>query len=177
MVSRNGLSKNGEITDPFLASYFANKILEFNDRLNRKETSSWSVKDIQEFLLHGEEDIFFSDYARLHRDRMVDRGQLRNAKNYEMAYQYFERYAGTTKIMFSQLTSTFLNKWIETLTSTKRAKEMYPVCIRQIFREAVKEYNDYDNGNIRIKTNPWGKVKIPQADRSDKIAISPEECR
>ena len=54
---------------------------------------------------------------------------------------------------------------------------MYPVCMRQVFRAAVAEYNDYDNGIIRIKTNPWGKVKIPQADRTTKIAISPEECR
>ncbi len=49
--------------------------------------------------------------------------------------------------------------------------------MRQVFREAVKEHNDYDNNVVRIKTNPWPKVKIPQADRAEKRAISAEECR
>ena len=63
------------------------------------------------------------------------------------------------------------------MEGTHRAKEMYPVCMRQVFRAAVDEMNDYDNGIIRIKTNPWGKVKIPQADRAEKKAISAEDCR
>jgi integrase len=54
---------------------------------------------------------------------------------------------------------------------------MYPICIRQIYREAVKEINDYDRGIIRIKTNPWVKVEIPRADTPEKKAITPEECR
>ena len=54
---------------------------------------------------------------------------------------------------------------------------MYPVCMRQVFRAAVKEMNDYDNDIIRIKTNPWIKVQIPQSDRTTKRAISAEDCR
>ncbi len=54
---------------------------------------------------------------------------------------------------------------------------MYPICIRQIFRAAIDELNDYDNGIIRVKTSPWGKVKIPAADRPDKKAITAEACR
>lgn len=54
---------------------------------------------------------------------------------------------------------------------------MYPVCVRQIFRAAVNELNDYDMGVIKIKTNPWGKVKIPQSDRPEKKAITAEACR
>lgn len=54
---------------------------------------------------------------------------------------------------------------------------MYPVCIRQIFKAACTELNDYDRGIIRVKTNPWVKVQIPKADKSEQIAITPEECR
>ena len=49
--------------------------------------------------------------------------------------------------------------------------------MRQVFRAAVKEMNDYDNDIIRIKTNPWIKVQIPQSDRTTKRAISAEDCR
>ncbi len=130
-----------------------------------------------EFLTTPEKVIPFSDYARKHIDRMIDRGQERNAKNYQLALQHMERYFGTTKVKFAQLTSINVNKWIATLSGTARAKEMYPVCIRQIFRAAIDELNDYDNGIIRVKTNPWGKVKIPVADRPNKKAITAEACR
>lgn len=177
MVTRKELTKTNEIKDPFVLNYCMERIMEFNDRLNRKDISKWTVAEVVDYLLNGNEDICFSDYARQHADRMIDRGQERNAKNYKLALQHMERFFGTNKIMFGQLTSTQVNRWIASLEQTRQAKEMYPVCMRQVFRAAVNEYNDYDTGVIRIKTNPWGKVKIPQADRSEKIAISPEECR
>lgn len=177
MVTRKELTKTNEIKDPFVMNYCTQRILEYNEELNRKDISQWSVNDIVEYLTKGKDELCFSDYARIHIDRLIDNGQVRNSRNYELALQHMERYAGTNKIMFGQLTSVFVNKWILTLSTTKRAKEMYPICMRQVFRAAIAEYNDYDNGIIRIKTNPWGKVKIPAADRSVKIAISPEECR
>lgn len=177
MVTKKDITKDKEIKDPFVLNYCTERILEFNERLNRKDISKWTVGEVVEFLLKGNDDICFSDYARLHIDRMIDRGQERNARNYQLALQHMERFYGTTKIMFAQLTSTQVNRWIASLDDTRRAKEMYPVCMRQVFRAATSEYNDYDNGVIRIKTNPWGKVRIPKADRAEKIAISPEECR
>lgn len=177
MVTRKDVTKTKDIKDPFVLNYCTERIMEFNDRLNRKDISQWTVAEVVDYLLKGNEDLCFSDYAHLHIDRMIDRGQERNAKNYKLALQHMERFFGTNKIMFGQLTSAQVNRWIASLEQTRRAKEMYPVCMRQVFRAAVSEFNDYDNGIIRIKTNPWGKVKIPQADRSEKIAISPEECR
>ena len=79
---------------------------------------------------------------------MIQEGHARNARNYELAFQNLERFAGTNKVMFSHLTSGFINKWINSLSSTARAKEQYPVCIRQIFKQALVDYNDYDNGII-----------------------------
>lgn len=177
VVTKKQLDREGNITDPFVTEYCARRILRFSELLNRVDCTRWTVRQIIEYVTKEDEDLCFSDYAALHIERMIDNGQVRNAKNYKLALQHMERFAGTNRLMFGQLTSTFVNRWIATLEQTHRAKEMYPVCIRQVFRAAIKEYNDYDNGIIRIRTNPWGKVKIPQADRSTKIAISPEECR
>ncbi|MCQ5373361.1 transposase, partial [Phocaeicola vulgatus] len=49
--------------------------------------------------------------------------------------------------------------------------------MRQVFKAAMLEYNDYDNAIIRIKVNPWVKVQIPTADRAEKLAITHEACR
>ena len=39
------------------------------------------------------------------------------------------------------------------MEKTKRVKEMYPICLRQVFKAAQKEFNDYDNDIIYIKGN------------------------
>lgn len=177
MVSKKDVSKSKEIRDNFVLNYCTSLIERYNQVLNRFDISNWSLKEVIECIQNEEADVCFSEYAKLHISRMKNRGQERNAKNYQMSVNSLELYLGTTRVMFSSLTSTVVNNWIESLSKTKRAKEMYPVCIRQIFKAAVKEYNDYDMGKIRIKTNPWLKVDIPQADRTEKKAISPEACR
>lgn len=177
MVAKKDVTKKKEIRDNYVLMRCTQTINEYNERLNKQETEAWSVKEVVEFLLTEEADVCFSDYARKHIGNMINRGQERNARNYTMALNNLELFLGTNRIMFSQLTSAVINRWIVSLEKTHRAKEMYPVCLRQVFRAAVLEYNDYDIGRIRIKTNPWPKVKIPQADATTKRAISPEACR
>lgn len=177
MVTRKELTKSNEIKDPFVLQFCTQRILEYNEKLNKVNIENWTAKEVAEFLTKESEDICFSDYARKHIDRMIDKGEQRNARNYELALQHMERFAGTTKVMFSHLTSNFVNRWIESMEQTHRAKEMYPICMRQVFKAAQVEMNDYDNGIICIKTNPWVKVKIPKADRAEKLAITPEACR
>ena len=177
MVTKRELSRSKEITDPVVMQFCTALILDYNAKLNKTDTRNWTARMVVDYLQKGEEDLCFSDYARRHIDRLIDNGQARNAKNYELALQHMERYFGTTKVKFSQLTSTNVAKWIKSLEKTNRAKEMYPVCMRQVFRAAIEELNDYDTGLIRVKTNPWIKVKIPHADRPEKRAISAEDCR
>ncbi|MBO7234118.1 MAG: phage integrase SAM-like domain-containing protein [Paludibacteraceae bacterium] len=172
------LSPSGEIQDPYVLRHCLDKIIEYTDKLNKYNISSWSVQDVIAFLLNDDKDICFSEYARnVHIPAMINRGQERNSRNYALALQHLERFMGTNKIMFSHLTSHVVNRWIQHLKSTRRAKEMYPICMRQIFKAAQLEYNDYDNGIIRIKTNPWVKVSIPSSDKAEKLAITPEACR
>ena len=177
VVSKKGVTASKEIKDTFVSNFCTTLILDYTTRLNSFDTSRWSVKEVIDFLQTGDSDICFSDYARQHIGRLINNGQDRTARNYELALGHMERYFGTTQVMFSQLTSTAMTLWIKSLESTHRAKEMYPVCMRQVFRAAVKEMNDYDNDIIRIKTNPWIKVQIPQSDRTTKRAISAEDCR
>lgn len=178
IVETKGVDKkNHEVKDPFVLEACSVKIARFAEMLNKQPIRKWSIEDVVAFLEKGTSDVCFSEYARKYHDDMYNNGQERNAKNYELAYQHLERYAGSNSLMFSQLTSKFINGWIKSLSKTARAKEMYPVCIRQIFKQALLDFNDYDNGILRITTNPWPKVKIPKADTPEKRAITMEECR
>ncbi len=177
MVTRRELSKGKDITDPVVLQFCMKLILDFNARLNMVDTRGWTARMVVDYLQRVDEDLCFSDYARRHIGGMIDAGQERNARNYQLALQHLERFMGTTRVKFSQLTSATVAKWIRSLEQTSRAKEMYPVCMRQVFRAATVELNDYDTGVIRVKTNPWVKVKIPHADCPEKRAISAEACR
>jgi integrase len=177
IVDQKGIDKSKSIKDPFVLQFCANRISRYVDILNKQDISSWSVEEVVNYLKSGTAEICFSDYARDYQSRMIQEGHARNARTYELAYQNLERYIGTTKVMFSHLTSTVITKWIDSLSSTARAKEQYPVCIRQIFKQALLDYNDYDAGIIRITTNPWPKVKIPKSDPPQHRAITMEQCR
>lgn len=177
MVDKKGLSRSLEIKDVTILAYCANLINSYIERLNKEDILDWTVKEVVTFLEKGDDDVCFSDYARKYKMEMCRRGQARNARNYELAYQHLERYAGANKVMFSRFTTNFVNNWITSLSTTSRAKEMYPVCVRQIFKAAVNEFNDYDRAIIRIKTNPWNKVKIPTSDSPEHRALNVESIR
>lgn len=177
MIDKKGLSRFGEIKDTLVLVHCSERINAFIERLNKEDITEWTVKDVISFLEKGDDEVCFSDYARKYQFEMAKKGQERNAKNYKLAYQHIERFAGTNKLMFSRFTTKFVNDWIESLSSTARAKEMYPVCIRQIFKAAINEFNDYDRGLIRIKTNPWPKIKIPTSEKSGHRAIPAEEIK
>lgn len=178
VVDNKGLSKTTkEIKDPFVRKHCDIVIADYIDRLNKMDTKYWNIQDVVKFLETGSTDICFSDFARKYIDNLYNENHERNSKNYKLALQHMERFAGTNKIMFSHLTSGFIIRWIVSLENTARAKEMYPVCMRQVFRAALTEYNDYDAGLFRITTNPWLKVKIPRADTPEKRAITMQECR
>lgn len=165
MVDNKGIVKSTkEVKDPFVRKSLDTLVADYVDRLNKVDTSSWTVQEVVRFLKQGTSDVCFSDYARQYQAKMIREGHARNARTYELAYQHLERFAGTNKMMFSHLTSSFINSWISSLSNTARAKEQYPVCVRQIFKQALIEFNDYDTGLIRITTNPWAKVKIPKSD-------------
>lgn len=176
-VNEHGLTSTLEVKDPYLVEYGMRKITHWMDRLNRVESENWTVKEVVEYLKSDDCDVSFSDYARMHNARMIDNGMGRTAQNYRYAYEHLERYAGTNRLNFSQLTSAFLTNWIKTMEHTHRAKEMYPICIRQIFKSAILELNDEERGIVKIKFNPWPKIQIPRPDRAEKLAIAPEECR
>ena len=154
IVDEAHIAKNGELTDPVVNEYSAMLIRQYTDRLNRVCADHWDIKEVIEYLLKNDADVCFSEYARTFIGKMEKNGHERTAKNYHLAVNHLERYVGSNQLMFSQLTSTVLNLWIEQLSKTNRAKEMYPTCVRQIYKKAIMELNDEERGMIRIKFNP-----------------------
>ena len=177
MVNDKGLSDDKkDIIDPFVIQQTSVLIDKFYSRLNQVDSSNWSASEVLQFVQDFDKDISFSDYARKHIDKLISRGQERTSRNYKWALNHIERFAETDNLMFSRLTSSFLNRWIEALSTTNRCKEQYPVCLREVYKAALKEFNDEELGLIRLK-NPWGNVKIPRSDVPEKRAIPASKLR
>lgn len=124
MVSDKGLSAQGkDIIDPFVIQQASLLINQYYQMLNQVGYSSWSASEVASYLTTTTEDISFSDYTRKHIRKMVNRGQERTSRNYKWALNHMEKFAQTDNIMFSRLTSAFLNRWIESLSNTNRCKE------------------------------------------------------
>ena len=172
-VNDKGLSKDKQnVIDPYVVEQTSRVIAEYYNTLNRIDTQSWTVKEVVDFIQKGNDGISFSSYARKYIEKMIARGQERTSRDYKWALSRLEKFAGLDNIMFSQLTYSFLSRWIESLSQTSRSKEKYPIHIRQIYKAAMLEFNDEDRGIKRIM-NPWPKISIPKADTPSKRAIAP----
>ena len=177
MVNDKGLSRNKkDILDPFVIQQTSKLIDQYYNTLNRIDTQDWTVKEIVDYIQKGNDGISFSMYARKHIEKMKARGQERTSRDYKWALYSLEKYAGNNEVMFSQLTYSFLSRWIDSLSQTARSKNKYPINIRQIHKAAMLEYNDEERG-IQLITNPWPKITIPKEDTPNKRAISPNMLR
>ena len=177
MVNDKGLSRNKkDILDPYVIQQTSKLIDQYYNTLNRIDTQDWTVKEIVDYIQKGKDGISFSMYARKHIEKMKARGQERTSRDYKWALYSLEKFAGGNEVMFSQLTYSFLSRWIYSLSQTARSKNKYPINIRQIHKAAMLEYNDEERG-IQLITNPWPKISIPKEDTPNKRAISPNMLR
>ena len=176
VVSSQNVKSKSEITDSYVLSFCSSLILQWMEKLNHVNYSMWSLKDIVEYVTVTESQVSFSSYARSYIEKI---DKPRTAKNYALALKHLEKYMGTCELMFQSLTESCLNAWIDTMVrdGKKRAKEMYPVCIRHIWRNALKELNVPEQGIVRIRYNPWERITIPQSDDTVKQAKSPNAMR
>jgi integrase len=177
VVDKNGLTSKGEIKDPYVLEYTSRCIREYYEKLNMVDSSIWTVGQVVEYIQSKDEGLSFSEYARRHYTKLLLDGKESNSSNEKQALVSLERFMGTDNILFGHLTHIVLTRWIASLSHTKRAKTLYPMCLRKIFKDAVFEHNDYDNGIIKIKNEPWTRIRIQEPEAGEKRAITPEMCR
>ena len=171
VVMKNGVVRGKkEICDTYVCQQTSKLIEHYYQLLNQTDTQNWTLQEVVEYLKSGTEDISFTDFARNYIQKMQNDGRMRTAKNYKCAVVHIHRFADTNSLMFSRMNSSFLKNWIESLSTTSRCKEKYPICVREIFKHAILQYNDEENGVVRIKY-PWTKVTIPKSDTPEKRAI------
>lgn len=179
---RTGLSvapqsvKRGEVTDIFVMRQGLAMIDVFLQRLGGMDLSFVTAADIKKLLERKSGGMSFSEFAEGYIDRMLDMGQVRNAKIYRSAVKSLSEYVGG-EISFGSMSYTVLSGWLDSLGGTKRAKSLYPICVRQIYREACRQAEDVLSGVSVPDVDPWRRIRIPASASGDKRAVPAEVCR
>ncbi|MDR3180174.1 MAG: site-specific integrase [Holosporaceae bacterium] len=120
----------------------------------------------------------FFEFAKTHIEKMQNCGRKKSAKNYEIAVRNLAKFLCGDILDFNEMTATFFKKYCDWMEANKlgaRGQELYLACIRAIFNEAALTFNDYDGGEIHIRTNPFKKFKIPKPgfiSSAEKKALS-----
>ncbi|MDR2040850.1 MAG: site-specific integrase [Tannerella sp.] len=175
-VHKSGIRK-GEIADHTILANCAIRIKQYVEKLNKIDIRKWEVGEIKKFLTSESEGLSFTGFAEEHIRKMKAAGRKKPAANYTSALNSLKRHMKKENIFFHEITAKTLGAWIESLSGTARAKNMYPVIIKKLFDDGCMEHNDYDRDIIRIKHQPFRAVKIPDADVPDKRSAEVEVLR
>lgn len=177
-VTDKGLVKGTkEVKDSFVLASCMNQINKWVEALNKLDITGWSVYQVRDYLSMSTDDICFSDFARSYLDSLSGKLQSSSLEIYQSGLKSLERFAGTDKLMFSQMTFRFLTEWINSMSDRPSCRCYYPSFIKRIFLEGIKQFNDEEAGLMPIKFNPWDKIQIDKKNVPNKRAITLEECR
>lgn len=166
-----------EVNDFFVIKECMQLIENFMNRCNNHDIKKMTCDEIVEIVTYKEESPSFVDYAKKFIANMINENRSVPSKNYQTALNSLLNFLNRKEITFEQLDSKTINRWINSLRHTNRAKQMYPTAIKTIFISGTEFYNDYDRGILLIKNDPFRRVKIPKATLPKKRSIPVEKLR
>lgn len=117
--------------------------------------------------------INFVSYARTW---LMENENKKGIKNYTTALNSFCRFMGREVIYCNEFSEQLMKDFESYLNGKARAQSLYTSAILKIYNDARDHYNDYDNGNIRIKAS-LRKYTPPKQNVAVKRALSVENIR
>ncbi len=187
-VTASGKLKNGIFSvavEDILQSY-RKKCLNIIDKL-----PYMTVDNVIEYVTGIDKEQFnlnFIEFGEYLISQMRQNGSFGNAGLYQAVLNSLKRFAKTDKVDIREINSNFLLRYENYLktepnqcsTKAKKSKgngasSAYMRTIRAIFNQARTKYNDEDAGIIRISHYPFKKIKIKEAPRKPRKALTVEQ--
>lgn len=127
----------------------------------------------------------FVAYTRAYMEKLMAQGKDGTARNYRSAINSLVSFAGCDQIDISQITTKFLQRWIDNLAnpigknakSRNRAPGLYVQTLKAMHNRAKKEFNDEDSGYVPICGSPFLRIELPRIIPPRKRALTLEEIR
>lgn len=186
------LARSGEIKGPVLmdANKLVEKMYSAVAELNWFEMEMMDVDDVVRHIratLRSRTafSLDFFQYAR----RFMSSRKESTALTYRTALASFRKFLGRDNFDINEFTVPVLKNFVSYLDSTPKGNRngetslarkkgvsarAYTRKLSAIYSEAMNEYNDEDSGVVRIKGNPFKKLKVDALPSVAKISKSPE---
>ena len=85
-------------------------------------------------------------------------------------------FLGTRELHLSSLKKNTLQAWVNSLTGN-RAPSVYKAHLQAVFNQAMREFNDEDEGYMPLPFNPFKNLVVPKAKQPAKRALTIEQIR
>ena len=178
---RKSYTKTGrekvEVSDKRVLRECMNEIAGYARRLNEVDNDKMTVQEITRFLMEGEADLSFSRFAEEYITGMINSGRKNSAKNYQLAVKRLHEFLGRDDVSFNDLSFPVLTGWIDSMIESPRKRNLYPTCIKTMYNAAMLRYNDDDRDIIKIRKNPFLRIRIPANRVSQKRSLETEDIR
>lgn len=186
-AGKDDVTKSLKIKNSIILDATEATIKEYRTRCNELGVAleKYDVKQLCEILKApkaGEWHVSFFDYA----ERVIATKSEGTAKTYRTAVAWLRRYAGDT-VALSDISKKFLSGLLEYIDAHKgeRNSKKQGGCIafavmqklRNVYKEARKEFNDHELGMVRLPFNPFEYIEVKSGEAAEKRAISAEKIR
>lgn len=182
--------KGKVITDRLLLSEIDVLINAYTRKmiLSTESIDDLSVKELAELLQKTQkrekkekapERISYSGFCREFGQSLENENRVRTGKNYMAALKRLEGHFGGV-VYADQLTTNALEGFEAYLKSEgvgSRGINLYMTCLKRMFKDMCKRYNDYDTGEVKIKNDPWVRYEIPPAMCKKSPVLTAEQIR
>ena len=170
-------NKQFDVTDRIVLKKCMDNISKYVEKMNLADTNNIDCGTLINYLTNKEVDLSFTEYAKEHVRLMQKKGKEATAEIYALAVRKLKEYLQKDNILFKELTSKVIMAWIEDMKDSPRKKSLYPSGIRAIFNAAILKYNDPELDVIRIRFNPFDRVKIPAGEVPQKRSVEADVVR
>lgn len=151
------------------------------------DLNNYSLDYIFKLLRFEEQKEKQIDFIRFSR-RWIANAPIKSKETYDTAIKSLTSFVGRESLYTSEITVSFLAKYKaflekrrdernKKLTETgkripsNRTVSLYLGCIRHLFKEAQREYNDMEDNLLLIPSSPFDNFKIPRQEATRKRVI------
>lgn len=178
-VSPKDLTKSGDFKKTTkIYKEIENLVQGYKNKCNEMQVdlSNYSLDDIFKHLKFEDmkdKEIDFIDFSR----KWIAKATIKGANNYKTVLNSLTSFIGRDSLNISEINLSFITGYADYIKKCREAKieklekagkrvpsnrmmSLYLGSLRHLFKEAQKEYNNYDNGLILIPSSPFDNFKI-----------------
>lgn len=174
--------RKGKITDYRVNDYLHDYIRTLRlyiDELGMR-ANSMTIDEVVRYLQAKEESkrsfsLDFIAYTQAYAEKLKSE-QCGTYVPYQNAINSLSRFLGKDSIDINALTTRLIQQWVDWFVAAHGARTIgtYRANLQAMHTRACREFNDEDNGIIRIAYNPFARVTLPRRPMAEKRALSPQ---